>query len=289
MMKNKILRSITLFIALAVVVVAVTGMLGIFPQSYFKGQNEIHLAQRQEMVIYAKDGDYNNITLSNSLLPNASYMLEIEDVVVTDGHTDIMVAALFDANNQSVVAQKVIAIREGKMLWNFITPDDTQGLQLLLYPEMRGNTQWVGIKGQAMALNQKSDTEAIDRERDSKNLLLPYEKHSIHFISERDDPAEKSLSPKLQPGQGYTLTIGTITMVEGEENKATVVLFNEKTGDIIEEHTIEINSQNNPDGYVWNFTVPQGVEDAKLRVYAGEIGKTGENFIVYEELALLAD
>ncbi len=285
MKKNQVLKSITILIALAIMVVSITGILGIFPQSYFSEKSELRSEEKNKVEIYEKDSSYNHLVLSYSLQPKASYQLSFGEVKVTQGDTQVLVAALFDQRNQTVLAQKVISLEKEPLEWNFITPEDTEGVELLLYPNLRGQSEWIGIEATGVSLIRKEKSLKEELALNEQNLLPEGEKHSIYLNNEENDYSYKLLSPLLEEKEEYVFTMKKASLLGSNTNIITIGLFDEEKDEVLEAYPIQLEEISEKEGYRWNFTVPK--EGLKVIIYGGEAGNTKNIIAIYEELSLM--
>jgi len=110
---------------------------------------------KNEIVLEPMDVSWNYTSVQ--LEPGMKYLLECEDIYVTEGETSGVVTALYDATTETLLSINIFDIEycrdKGKFRWTFETPAaGTNKLQLLFYAGVKGQNRNVGTVYQGVTL-----------------------------------------------------------------------------------------------------------------------------------------
>ena len=117
------------------------------------------------IIIRPKKHEYTYETIPVDLIPGRTYLVSIENVVVTDGNSDGFSLVLYDKKKKSVVWSSIFDIgfntaRNESFEWGFCVPEDkadTHDYNLLLYSGIRGKTDGIGIKANNITVNEEQN------------------------------------------------------------------------------------------------------------------------------------
>lgn len=275
------IRIILAFVLLALVVV---GTLELFPQSLYQHKKIVDRIHEKPMVINAIDNRYHFFMLTNHLEENANYLLTFDALTLTQGESEVAVAALLDVHTQSIVAEKLLPLHPlAQKAWYFTVPSSEDGLELLLYPSLRGETDWVGLDAKGAALVK----DVQNPRQNPQNLLSPSLSNQLYMPAGQESNHYHVLAQALTPGQGYSLLIGQASALHGSPLAFTLEVYDNKQDKAIDTSVIPLAPDGLAKDIAWSFTLPQQEGSFSLRVYRGPAGQTENNSLLFEDLALV--
>lgn len=282
MKENQAFKIIRIILAILLLGIMLTGMLGLFPKSIYQRKIIVDRTDDKLISIQAKENSFNFFMLTNNIAANTDYLLTFGQFTLTEGESEIAVAALLDVATQNIIAQKIIPIHdEAEKAWYFTAPENEQGLELLVYPYLRGETEWIGLDIEGVSLTKDIQNPYTI----AGNLLSSQLAEGLYLPSNRDADHHEVIEAPLTSKNTYTLSIGQATVLKGNPEGLSIALYDEDTGEVLDSTLIDISSgfvQN----AVWTFTVPDGSNNVSLRLYTGKAGESHGISMLFEHLAL---
>lgn len=231
--------------------------------------------QNDEIVLPAKEKNYNYQRLDLDLSTNQVYTMSFDSIKVDDGSAPGTGVRLYDFTNNRTLFSTLMNLASGaeRFSFSFTTPEKMgTDVALLLYSGIPGSCGGVGIRYSGARLYEGYNSDVMGNEALSKagngNAELVYLLDKLNITARDNKFNYLDMNVSLQAGQVYTLCIDSISVTEGSTAGAGIVLYDYTAKKPAATYLMDVLL--NSGDYKCYLSVPNtATEDFGVLLYAG--------------------